>query len=64
MEEKGISIDLVYNCEEVIGKIFSNKYDLIFLEIILSDGDGWIFCKKIRNVIICLIVYMIYINED
>ncbi|MDX5795591.1 response regulator transcription factor [Clostridioides difficile] len=64
LEEKGISIDLAYNCEEAIGKIFSNKYDLIFLEIILSDGDGWTLCKKIRNVTTCPIVYMTYINED
>ena len=64
MEEKGISIDLAYNCEEAIGKIFSNKYDLIFLEIILTDGDGWTLCKKIRNVTTCPIVYITYINED
>ena len=27
LEEKGRSIDLAYNFEEAIGKIFSNKYD-------------------------------------
>ncbi|UWD47097.1 response regulator transcription factor [Clostridioides difficile] len=64
LEEKGINVYLAYNCKEAIGKIFSQKFDLIFLEIILTDGDGWDFCKKIRNVTTCPIIHMTYINED
>ncbi|MDB0440633.1 DNA-binding response regulator [Clostridioides difficile] len=64
LEEKGINVYLAYNCKEAIGKIFSQKFDLIFLEIILTDGDGWDFCKKIRNVITCPIIHMTYINEE
>nr|UWI48578.1 response regulator transcription factor [Clostridioides difficile] len=64
LEEKGINVYLAYNCKEAIGKIFSQKFDLIFLEIILIDGDGWDFCKKIRNVITCPVIHMTYINEE
>ncbi|MGX9756515.1 response regulator transcription factor [Clostridioides difficile] len=64
LEEKGINVYLAYNCKDAIGKIFSQKFDLIFLEIILTDGDGWDFCKKIRNVITCPIIHMTYINEE
>lgn len=64
LEEKGINVYLAYNCKEAIGKIFSQKFDLIFLEIILTDGDGWDFCKKIRNVITCPVIHMTYINEE
>ncbi|MGX9756748.1 response regulator transcription factor [Clostridioides difficile] len=64
LEEKGINVYLAYNCKEAIGKIFSQKFDLIFLEIILTDGDGWDFCKKIRNVTTCPIIHMTYINEN
>ncbi|KPI48275.1 response regulator transcription factor [Clostridioides difficile] len=64
LEEKGINVYLAYNCKEAIGKIFSNKFDLIFLEIILTDGDGWDFCKKIRNITTCPIIHITYINEE
>ncbi|EQF22310.1 transcriptional regulatory family protein [Clostridioides difficile CD160] len=64
LEEKGINVDLAYNCEEAIGKISSNNIDLIFLEIILTDGNGWEFCKKIRNITTCPVIHITYINEE
>lgn len=64
LERKCINVDLAYNCKEAIGKIFNNKFDLIFLEIILTDGDGWEFCKKIRNITTCPIIHITYINEE
>ncbi|MBY2478261.1 response regulator transcription factor [Clostridioides difficile] len=63
LEGKGINVELAYNCEEAIAKLFSNKFDLIFLEIILTDGDGWTFCKKIRNITTCPIIHMTCINK-
>ncbi|MBH6910130.1 response regulator transcription factor [Clostridioides difficile] len=64
LEGKGINVYLAYNCKDAIIKIFSKKFDLIFLEIILVDGDGWDFCKKIRNITICPIIHITYINEN
>ncbi|MFL8713046.1 response regulator transcription factor [Clostridioides sp. GD02377] len=64
LEEKGINVYLAYNCKEAIRKIFSNKFDLIFLEIILTDGDGWDFCKKIKNLTTCPVIHMTYISEE
>lgn len=49
LEGKGINVYLAYNCKDAIIKIFSKKFDLIFLEIILVDGDGWdFFVKKLE----------------
>ncbi|MGO1043747.1 response regulator transcription factor [Clostridioides difficile] len=64
LEGKGLNVYLAYNCKEAIGKIFNQKFDLIFLEIILTDGDGWDFCKKIRNVTTCPIIHMTNISEE
>ncbi|HDA6376938.1 response regulator transcription factor, partial [Clostridioides difficile] len=64
LEGKGINVYLAYNCKDAIIKIFSKKFDLIFLEIILVDGDGWDFCKKIRNITTCPIIHITYINEN
>ncbi|CZR90150.1 KDP operon transcriptional regulatory protein KdpE [Clostridioides difficile] len=58
LEGKGINVYLAYNCKDAIIKIFSKKFDLIFLEIILVDGDGWDFCKKIRNITTCPIIHI------
>ncbi|MFL8710134.1 response regulator transcription factor [Clostridioides sp. GD02377] len=64
LEEKGINVYLAHNCKDAIRKIFSNKFDLIFLEIILTDGDGWDFCKKIKNLTTCPVIHMTYIIEE
>lgn len=42
-------VDSVFSADEVIEKIKSLKYDLIFLDYMMPDTDGISFLKKIRE---------------
>ncbi|HDJ1466722.1 TPA: response regulator transcription factor [Clostridioides difficile] len=63
LEDNGMIVDLVYNNEEAIKSVLINKYDLILLEIIPTDNNVWMFCKEIRSITTCLIIYIGYIDE-
>ena len=69
-DEKAI-LDLVKNglekdghivtvCESVAGVTINalKNYDLILLDIMLPDVDGFMFCKKIRGIVDCPILFL------
>ena len=69
-DEKAI-LDLVKNglekdghivtvCESVVDVTISalKNYDLILLDIMMPDVDGFMFCKKIRGIVDCPILFL------
>ena len=69
-DEKAI-LDLVKNslekdghivtvCESVAGVTINalKNYDLILLDIMMPDVDGFMFCKKIRGIVDCPILFL------
>lgn len=69
-DEKAI-LDLVKNSLEKDGHIVTvcesaadvtintlKNYDLILLDIMMSDVDGFMFCKKIRGIVDCPILFL------
>ena len=37
---------------------YLNRYDLIMLDIMMPDTDGFTFCKKIRSLVDCPILFL------
>lgn len=35
-----------------------NRYDLIMLDVMMPDTDGFTFCKKIRSLVDCPILFL------
>lgn len=69
-DEKAI-LDLVKNSLEKDGHVVTvcesaadvtintlKNYDLILLDIMMSDVDGFMFCKKIRGIVDCPILFL------
>lgn len=69
-DEKAI-LDLVKNGLEKVGHIVTvcesvadvtinalKNYDLILLDIMMPDVDGFMFCKKIRGIVDCPILFL------
>lgn len=49
LEEEGFQIDLAHKGSEAKRKVFSEKYDLIIVDIILPELNGIELCKIIRK---------------
>jgi len=51
---------IVTVCESVAGVTINalKNYDLILLDIMMPDVDGFMFCKKIRGIVDCPILFL------
>ncbi|WP_101772240.1 response regulator transcription factor [Peptostreptococcus faecalis] len=48
----------VYNNAKDVKKESLSKYDLILLDVMMPDIDGFSFCKEIRGIVDCPIVFI------
>ncbi len=48
LRDAGISADFAEDGEQAMEKVAANRYDLIFLDIIMPGIDGYEACKRIR----------------
>lgn len=58
LTDEGYRVDESYNGYEAIGKIENEKYDLIILDIMLPDMDGYEVLKKIRDKVNCPVIFL------
>ncbi len=47
--EEGYEVDAVFTGEEALGKIEEKEYNLIILDLMLPDMNGFDICKNIRD---------------
>ncbi|MDP8263217.1 MAG: response regulator [Candidatus Ancaeobacter aquaticus] len=47
---EGYAIDVVYDAESALAKIKKNKYDIIFVDLVLPGMDGVQTCKEITAI--------------
>ena len=50
LEQEGIKIDISKDLESGRFNVNENNYDLILLDVMLPDGNGYDFCKEIRKI--------------
>ncbi len=49
LEQDSYEVDQALNGNEALRKVISDEYDMIILELVLSDMDGLEVCQKIRE---------------
>mgnify|MGYP004629161139 FL=1 len=49
LSKEGFETDIAYNAQEAESKIESNIYDIIILDVMLPDGNGFELCKYIKE---------------
>ena len=49
LEQDGMEVECAYDGEEALRMATDNEYDLILLDVMLPDGNGYDFCRKIRQ---------------
>lgn len=49
LEQDNYEVDQALNGNEALRKVISDEYDMIILELVLSDMDGLEVCQKIRE---------------
>ena len=49
LEQEKFDVEFAKNASEAEDKIYSNKFDLIILDVSLPDGNGFDICKNIKS---------------
>jgi len=49
LEKEGYSVSLAGTGQEALQALQSNKIDLVLLDVMLPDGDGYSLCRAIKN---------------
>jgi DNA-binding response OmpR family regulator len=49
LEHKGFEVIKAYNAEDGLRKAYRNHPDLVLLDIMMPDMDGWEVCRRLRE---------------
>jgi DNA-binding response OmpR family regulator len=64
LTNKNYVVDAAYNSSEALELIKEYEYDLIILDILLPDFNGYELCEKIRQSIYCPIIIVSSIGDQ
>ena len=58
LRQEGFEADAAFNCKEAENKIEANQFDLVLLDVLLPDGNGFSLCKRIKSVSDCPVIFL------
>lgn len=64
LKNEGYDVDVAHNVEGAKKLIDSEEYDLILLDVMLPDGDGFQLCKYLRREQVTPIIFLTAKDEE
>lgn len=64
LEQEGFKIDICKDLESARLKINEKSYDIILLDVMLPDGNGYDFCKEIREIKDIPIIFLTACDDE
>ncbi|MDZ4133762.1 MAG: response regulator, partial [Dethiobacteria bacterium] len=64
LEKEGFRVEQAYNGEEALQKVFELKPDIVVLDLMLPEVDGFEVCRRIRKKLDVPIIMLTARSED
>ncbi|MEG1059885.1 MAG: response regulator transcription factor [Clostridia bacterium] len=64
LEQEGFNIDICKDLESGRNSINNKEHNIILLDVMLPDGNGYEFCKEIRQTIDTPIIFLTACDEE
>ncbi|CEK33928.1 two-component response regulator,Sensory transduction protein regX3,DNA-binding response regulator CreB,Response regulator of citrate/malate metabolism,phosphate regulon transcriptional regulatory protein PhoB,Transcriptional regulatory protein, C terminal [[Clostridium] sordellii] len=64
LEQEGFNIDICKDLESGRQNINNKEYNIILLDVMLPDGNGYEFCKEIRQTLDTPIIFLTACDEE
>ena len=64
LEQEGFNIDICKDLESSRKSINDKPYNIILLDVMLPDGNGYEFCEEIRKIIDTPIIFLTACDEE
>ena len=58
LRQEGFDADSALSCKEAENKIEAKQFDLVLLDVLLPDGNGFSLCKRIKSVTDCPVIFL------
>ena len=58
LRQEGFETDSSLNCKEAETKIETAQFDLVLLDVLLPDGNGFSLCKRIKCISDCPVIFL------
>lgn len=64
LRQEGFDTSCAFDCKTAESKIESEQFDLILLDILLPDGNGFALCKRIKSVTDCPVIFLTASSDE
>jgi DNA-binding response OmpR family regulator len=64
LEQEGFNIDICKDLESGRQNINNKEYNIILLDVMLPDGNGYEFCEEIRQILDTPIIFLTACDEE
>lgn len=58
LRQEGFETDSAFSCKEAENKIEAKQFDLVLLDVLLPDGNGFSLCNRIKSVTDCSVIFL------
>ncbi|MBQ3086198.1 MAG: response regulator transcription factor [Clostridia bacterium] len=58
LRQEGFETACALNCNQTENIIATQSFDLVLLDVLLPDGNGFSLCKKIKSITACPVIFL------
>lgn len=64
LRQEGFLVSCALDCKEAQCKLEGSQFDLVLLDILLPDGNGFSLCKMIKSVTDCPVIFLTASSDE
>lgn len=64
LRREGFVVTPALTCNEAVNKAESEQFDLILLDVLLPDGNGFSLCKRIKSTTTCPVIFLTASSDE
>lgn len=64
LKREGFVVTPALTCNEAVTKAESEQFDLILLDVLLPDGNGFSLCKRIKSTTTCPVIFLTASSDE
>ena len=64
LRQEGFSVSCALNCNDALNKLEGSSVDLVLLDVLLPDGNGFALCKRIKSVTDCPVIFLTASSDE
>lgn len=64
LRQEGFSVSCALNCNDALNKLEGSSFDLVLLDVLLPDGNGFALCKRIKSVTDCPVIFLTASSDE